>query len=362
MVIDEVTMEKLKEWADKSPLTLEELEDSFEQHYEQLKEEKPGKDDKFYIPRARFMVKRGVRGAKRTTAKPVDGIFFGYKEEYDFASRDRAYAEEMYKANPKEAIEQGLTDPNGIVLDPNPQTPWNTKNPNYGKPLQAAFGRQSFGIGRPADGDELKLMVVSAYGDQALVKPPLGKPVRTLLNMRADEEGRRLYNTSTLTKYELIEMDEFGEVDEETICSILADAPEEFRVDLDGLEDWHFEHDQDSRRIVIVEADVSYVAPQPTSTGNYMMIIEDESVDIDDPGTTVWVHPQIAHMLDFGSGSRVFVVASTGMTAFFDTDTREANPDIQVPMLNAVGIWAIPEFRMEKEESFAVQADEEATV
>ena len=153
---------------------------------------------------------------------------------------------------------------------------------------------------------------------------------------------------------------EFGEVTESSVCEILADSPEEFRCELADLMDWHEEHSADQRRVVIVEADVIYVATQPNSVGSYMMVIEDEStMDIEGEGITVFVHSQIASQLDFGAGSRVFVVARTSTGAYYDRETRTSNPEIQVAMLNAFGVWAIPEFRIPPDEALTLEATEE---
>lgn len=360
MDIDKTTLAKLVQWAEKSPKSVDDLKAEYEAHYTSLKELKPNLTEEQLVRQARFMVYRDTKATRYVRARPTVGVFIGFNQEYDTTGNDRLYAQEIFRSNPTKAIDDGLTDSEGTPLDNRAKMPWGAPNPDYGKPLQPNYLRQSIGIGRPKDDGEMKLLVMTHNGDQAFNVPPLGEPVEFLANLRQDEEYRRLYNSSTHTKFETTEIPEFGEVDETSICEILADAPEEFRSDLANLEAWHMEHAADNRRVVIIEADVIYVSPNPMSSGNYLMIIEDESImDIEGEGITVFVHPQIAEQLNFGAGSRVFVVARSGMGPFYDRETRQPNPEIQVPNLNATGVWAIPAFRIPPEETFTLESTEE---
>jgi len=362
MEIDELTLSKLTLWAEKSPKSVDDLKEIFEEKYDELKALKPDLAEDGLIKRARFLTYREVKSLRYVRAKPNVAVFIGFNQEYDVTRNDRLFAEEMFKRNPAQAVENGLTDAEGTVLDARLKMPWGADNPNYGNQLQPNYLRTSVGIGRPKDDGDMKLLVMTHNGDQAFVVPPLGKPVEFLANLRQDEELRRQYNSSVHTQFTETEISEFGEVDESGICDILADSPEEFKSDLANLAEWHAEHAGDNRRVVIVEADVIYVAPTPMSTGNYLMIIEDEStMDIEGEGVTVFVHPQIAHQLDFGAGSRVFVVGRSGMGPFYDRETRSPNPEIQVPLLNAFGIWAIPAFRIPPEETYTIESTEEVT-
>lgn len=358
MEIDKATLDKLTQWAEKSGKDIEDLKQQLEEKYNELID--LGKSPKVAMSQARFHVYRDVKSTRYSRAKPAVGIFFGYNQAYDLAQRDREYALEVFASNPTRAIDEKLTNADGVPLDPNPKMPWGVDNPDYGDPLQPRFIRQSIGIGRPADGSgPMKLMILTHNGDQALQVPPLGEPVEFLANLRADEELRRLYNTSVNTAYKPTTIEEFGEVTPEAVCNILMDAPEEFKSDLAGLEEWHAEHEQDYRRIVIVVGDVMYVSPEALSSGNYLIILEDEStMEYEGEGITIFVHPEIEDQIDFGAGSRIVVVGRTGMMAYYDREERKTNPDVLVPMLNALGVWAIPEYKMAPEEVYTISSDE----
>ncbi len=360
MKIDKVTLGKLTLWAEKSPMEVDDLKEMFEAKYNEIKVLKPDMAEDALIKRARFQTYRAVKSAGRSTAKPTIGLFVGYNQAYDITQSNRKYAQEIYARNPSKAVEDGLTDADGTVLDNRAKMPWGADNPDYGKELKPNFLRTSVAIGRPMDEGDMKLLVMTHNNDQAFTLPPLGVPVKFAANIRSDEESRRLYNSSVTTKFVETEIPEFGTVDASGVCAILADAPEEFKSGLAGLMDWHQAHAGDQRRIVIVEGDVMYVANQPNKVGSYMMVIEDEStMDIEGEGVTVFVHEEIAHQLNFGAGSRVFIPARTSIGAFYDRETRTSNPEIQVIILNALGVWAIPEFRIPRDEAFTLEAGEE---
>lgn len=362
MEIDELTLAKLTLWAEKSPKSLDDLKEIFEDKYNELKELKPDLKEDDLVRRARFQTYREVKSQRYVRAKPTVGVFIGFNQEYDITLSDRRYAEEIFKRNPSKAIEDGLCTPDGTVLDARAKMPWGANNPDYGKPLQPNYLRMSVGIGRPKDDGEMKLMILTHNREQAFNVPPLGEAVEFLANLSSEDELRRLFNSSVHTQFVPSEISEFGEVTEESICEILADAPDELKSDLANLADWHEEHAADNRRVVIVEADVIFVSRIPMSTGNYLMIIEDEStMDIEGEGTTVFVHSQIAHQLNFGAGSRVFVVGRSGMGPFFDRETRTPNPEIQVPLINATGVWPIPAFKIPPEETYTLESTEEVT-
>jgi len=362
MSVDSETLVRLRKWAETAGLPVEDLQKKFVKYVEDLRKFHPGRAESFYTARARFLVYKEIKSRRFVRAKPVDGIFFGYWPAWDITAAQRALATEMFRTNPDKAIREGWTDAEGTPLDMRSTLPNGRKNPNYGKPLRPVQLARSVALTRPAIGGPMKLTVVTHIGEQALKMPPLGKPVRMLLNLRADEPNRYLYNTSVATSYEPIEMKEIPEVNESTICSILLKAPEEFRPNLSELHDWHRRHENDIRRVCIVEVDVVHVRRAPISTGNYIMVVEDESMmDLEAEGVTVFVPGVHKEMLNFAAGSRVVVVGSSAVGPGFDRETRQLDTSIVRPLINACGIWCIPEFRIPLEEEAVIGTDVEVT-
>jgi len=356
----EKTKKLLEQWSLKSGRTYEDLLSEFQRHFDRLKETLPGKTFDFYENRARFLVYRGIKTRMYARGESFDAIFFGYSDLIDVTAKQRAYAIQMFKTNPEKAIREGYTDVNGTPLDTREFLPTGAKNPFYGKPLREVFVRQAVGIGRPARGGDLKMITLTMLMDQARNLPPLGKPVRFLGRLVTQDEFRYQINTVRATTYDPSKIKDFPSVDEQTICNILLRAPNEFRVSLADLQEWHEKHADDIRRVCIVEADVVFVRREPTTIGNYIMIVEDETLmDLEVEGITVWVHKALEHQLSFAAGSRVIIVGRTVMGPSWDPETRRINPEIQRLMINAFGIWCIPEYRIPLEEERVLEPTEE---
>ena len=106
-------------------------------------------------------------------------------------------------------------------------------------------------------------------------------------------------------------------------------------------------HQGDPERICIFEGDVVFIRSEPTSVGNRLMVVEDETLlDLDAEGITVWIHQDIAHMIDFGVGSRVVVVGRTVTMPGFNRETRQIDRSITRIGINAFGVFADPKFKV----------------
>jgi len=351
---------KLQKWAKSAGLTPEELYGKYKENYTLMQSLHPGKAENFYKDRALFMVYRDIKSARLVRAKPVDGLFIGFNVAFDVTTPIRNYALEVFRTNMEKAIREGYTDESGNPLDNRPQTGYGTKNPNFGKPLVPAFLRNSYFIGRPADSKDLKLGVLTQIGEVALKRPPLGQPVRFLANQRADEPYRRLYNSSIRTEFDLIEMPEFEKGGDEVVCEWLGKTPDPIKTTLSGLPEWHARNQADVRRLCIIEADVLYIRREPLATGNFLMVVEDETtMDMDVEGTTVFVHHEIKEQLNFGSGSKIYLVGQSGTGPGYDRTSGAVDRTITRYIVNAVGVWAIPEFRVPPEEEILLEPSEE---
>jgi hypothetical protein len=312
----------------------------------------PDKNAKFYIDRANFFVFRDVKASRFTRSKPIKEIILGFNQEYDLSSAKRKIAEDMYNTEREKAIREKITDEMGVPLDNEARMPWGDSNPNYGQPLEPRYIRQSVGIGRLADGTGLKLSVNTHNGAQALIPIPTGKGIELTGTIKSSDDLRQMINISSQAKYEDTVFEEFpGGVDASTVCELLAGAPDEYKSDLAGLEAWHKAHEGDRQRFVILEVDAMYIATEPMSTGNWLMIVQDESVmDVEAEGTTVFIHPQIAYMVDFANFSKIYVIGRTQMGNAYNRETKKADPTKKRVLINAFGVWAIPEYKIPREE------------
>jgi len=366
--ISETTKTRLRQWSEKLGIPLEDLQKQFDEKLAQLKRIYPAKDMTFWEPRARFFLYRELKTQVISPAIFFDAVFLGYSAKMDMLAPYKRTAIETYQKDPDRAIREGLTDAEGRPLDNRPTITVRgreIKNPNIGKPLGDIWVRQSVGIGKPLNRPDIKLLILVHWGDQADLVPPLGQILRTRGNLQADEPERYIFNTSVTTRFDqpssLGELS--GQLTTEKICELLQTAPETFKTDLAHLQAYHTRTANDRRRIVIVEGDVIYIRREPTRIGNSLLVIEDESIgyDLESPGITVWVHPELIPFLDFAAGSRVLVIGRTVEGPAFDPTTRQIDATKRRVMINAFGIFAIPELRIPPEEEFETTVIEETS-
>jgi len=341
----EVTMKYIKEWSEKTGRSVDELLQRLEEFKKILREAHPGKSEEFYEARARLQVYRELKQQLRMPrAKQFDGIFLGYGIKMDVFAARREQALQIWKQDPKRAIDEGWCDAEGTPIFTMPSG-------SVIKIDKPVYLRQSVGVCRLSSGGDLKLFVMVHRLDQADKLPPLGKPVRFLANLVSDTPTRYELNTTRITQYADVDMPEFPKVDESTICDLLSKAPDELKATCAELPDWHTKHANDPRRIVILEADVIFIRREPTAFGNYIMVVEDETImDLAGEGITVWLHEDLMKYIDFGAGSRVYVVGRTTTGPGWNPETRSIDPSVQRTMVNAFGIWPIPEFKVPPEE------------
>lgn len=325
-----------EEYAEKLGRPKEYFEQLYQQFLAELKKFHPEEDEEKLKIKAKFLVYRQVKAELRSPAIAFEGIVIGYSDLRDITAAQRNQALEMYRLDPIKAIQEGWTDEHGTPLDNRPTLPNGRENPFYGKPLQPVFVRESFIIGKHYGKDEaMRLIIVQQIGERARMKPPLFKYVTFRANERSVTPNRIIARAGSPTRFDVLPK----QVD---IASLLRDAPENFKVPmLADLMQWHNAHADDRFRVCVIEGDVVQVRNEPSSIGNKMIVIEDESImGIENEGITVWVPGDFE--LDFGPGSHVFVVGRTAVGPGWNPETRSLDSNIQRVMVNAFGVF--PEF------------------
>jgi len=127
-----------------------------------------------------------------------------------------------------------------------------------------------------------------------------------------------------------------------------------------SLKDWHEQHAGDPYRLCVLEADVVFMNPNPTSIGNYLMVVEDESImDLSAEGVTVWIHKDLWPYIDFGPGSRVFIVGRTVTMPSWDPVSRTVDRSKTRVGINAFAVYAVPELKVPLEEAQVIESGAE---
>jgi len=342
----------MAQWSAQLKIPIDELRKRFNEKYQTLTRALPGKSPEFYEKRARFLLYRELKTMLRFPGiSSFDGVFFGYNQKMDVFARRREQALAIFASNPTLAIDQGWTDETGKPI---------FKMPSGGvidisKPI---YLRQSVGLVRPSTGGDWKLAVMVHRMDQVENIPPLLRPVRFTARKTSEFPDKFVLGTTRGTSYEPVDIPEFENLDDAKVCELLRKAPPSLQTNCFNIRKWHDEHAGDNTRICIIEGDVVFLRREPTRIGNALFVIEDETLmDLTAEGITVWVHPEIFSMLNFGAGSRVIVVGRTVLMPGWDPMTRQVDRTRQRVGLNAFAVYAEPEFKVPPEEEMLISED-----
>lgn len=291
----------------------------------------------------------------RSPAKWFEGMIIAISDTFDMVKKMRTDATKEFNENPQNAVTSGITDEEGIPLDP--RATWSTgkDNPGFGKPLpEHSYICNIVGIATKDDGaPKIFRMAIQGSLAENSDKIPMFAPVKFRANDKSQEgDDEYSLNVSTVTIF----------VEDDTISmptptEVIQKFCSKYVVDMNALEDHHNSNKDDFNRLAIIEADVSALVMEPTATGSRRMIIEDASGDIenlDAPGITCWVPSKID--IDFAEQSRVFVVGRTAQgKKYVDGQATDEDGDI---MMNVFGVYAIPEYKIAPEVEIQVLVPE----
>jgi hypothetical protein len=346
------TENMLRQWAEKAKRPYEEVKRLYDSFVAKLPKDLP---PAVIEARARFLVYRELKAMMRYPGlMSFDGIVLGINPPMDVFARRRQQALEEYQKDPVKAFQLGFVNAEGkpIFKMPSGQTV------DISGPVLL---RQSVGIAKPSVGGQLKWFVMLQRREQAEVIPPLKVPVRFSANVAGETEFRRNLTMTRNTKFEPVEVPEFGKVDDAKICELLRKAPKETVVTCATLAEWHNRNSGDPRRICVLEGDVMFIRPEPTALGNVLMVLEDETVmGFESEGVPVWLHKDILSLVNFGSGSRVIVIGRTTVMPGFDPATRTVDRSRHRIGINAFGVYADPLFKVAPEEELVFDEEVEA--
>lgn len=292
-------------------------------------------------------VRREYASSLRSPAKTYTGIVLGASDPFDMIRGMREEAAVMWKQDKDAAIKGGICDEHGAPLDTRATFGTGRQNENFGKPLEEhEYIQNVVGVLFDEEGD-MKLFMMSLGNNLAKkVAIPTYTPVKFRANPRKTQNRDGFFMVNPYSKIEFIPLtdEELAEAEFPDLDTILGSEQLDGRVvTLDQLEEWHEDNKDDYQRFVIGVGVVGYIADGANEkTGNILMVIEDGTIAIDAPGVTCWIPEHLHDVADFGQGSRVVVTASTHKSNYQDEERM---------MLNLWGLYAIPEYREEKDEN-----------
>jgi len=299
-------------------------------------------DEYVRLRKAYTMLRSKYKDELRSPAIAFTGYIIGSSEPFDVFRNARRDALLMWQTDRKRAIAEGWCDEEGRPLDRRKVFSSGRENPNYGKPLpENAYIRNVIGV-TEHDG-EVRKFRLTLNEDLALQDIPHGVPVRFRANIARQQTDANWLQLMPSTKTI------FRETDEElpSLVEILqSQIFDDIRVELADIPEFVNAHRDNPQRVCLVEAEVIHIADEPNeTTGNLMIVLDDMSLDFDDPGVVAWVPEHLQDLITFGPGSVVYVIGQPQVTTWNDQERA---------MINTWGIFPDPDFVVEKGELDAI--------
>jgi len=271
------------------------------------------------------------RAEIRSPAKHFVGMVLGSSETWDSIAETRASAIALYndENNRARAIKEGYVNKEGIPLDNRPKM-GNSEFPNrnFGKPLpEHGWTRNLFGVAYPKGGD-VKAFRMVLRGDIALKEIPVFTPLNFRANISDTKSTPDTYvlnqSTTTIFSNSKEEMPPVADV-------LNSKWIVKYRTEIGALDAFIAGHGKND--VMITEGEVATVPPEPASTGNRMVILDDMSL-VNKEQVTVWITPEHFDLINFGKGSRVAVIGTARKGSYGD-------PPVERIAVNAWGIYAL---------------------
>lgn len=291
------------------------------------------------IMRAFVKVKGDYKQQLRSPAKFFEGVVLGKSEPFDMTQPAKRAALAAYQEDSENAIKSGLVDAEGTPLDTK-ETFGSRPNPGFGKPLpKTRYIANLFGMARMQGETDFKVVRMPLGENLALMSVPLMTAVTFRANLPDKQPDDGSVRLNPYAQIEFKELDMDLKVDDIFTSEILKG----FAMNLTDIAAVHDRLSNDPQRVVIACGDVQYLSAPNDEGRSRMLVLEDSSLSIDDDGITVWVPKYVDEMcVDFGSGSRVYVIGST---------SQQSRDDGIRYSLNAMGIYAIPKYKMAADEN-----------
>ena len=337
-------------WSEKLSVPVEEIQSEFDNLLIEEKEIHKDLDDEGQQKRALQRLALLYKKQLRSPAIGFEGMVIGVSDIFDTVRKMRSEAIKAFNENQQNAIETGITNETGTPLDTREVFGTGRENPQFGKPLpEHSYIRNVVGVALRANVEEtpksFTLTLNGKVAEDCAVE--MFKPIKfRAINKSEEGSSQFVLNGSVVTKFDVSD-----KIKMPAPIEVLRNVCKEMFVPISDIGSYHSANQADFNRLALIEGDVSMLNIEPTMTGSRMMIIEDMEQSMEDigiPGLTCWVSPNVD--IDFAEGSKVIVVGRTSQGK--SRDNPEELGDV---MMNVLGVYAIPEFKID-----VVETDEEA--
>lgn len=343
----------LDEWASALEIDAKELYGSYEELLADEKSVRPQlsatEQQERALRRVRIKAKR-EHGPQAFASGTADAIIIGVSGLIDSTAKLRAEAEQLFRENPKQAVKLGVTTEKGVPIDKREKFDSGQANPFFGKPLRAHNYIQLIAGIAQLQQDDAKLgplpFVATMDRNSPEAKaPPLFHRVKFPFSSYQDDESIYVVAEGEGEKRQVLKVglrvriprggkfEDVGPVD--PMVAVRKYAPE-IIVPLEQLDEWAAgAGDGRDRRLVAVEGDVVRMDLTPNEGTRNRRVNIDNGNDIKGLGTTVWVPDTVP--IDFAEDSKTVCFGNARAAAAESTFSAS---------INAMGIWAIPEYKV----------------
>jgi len=306
----------------------------------QMREALPDADDTLIQKRVLAQLRSDFKSQLRSPAKTYEGFLFSIENPFDIIASTRAAAIELFKTDPDKAVDEGFTDDNGIPLDTR-EAIGSRPNNNFGKPLpENEFLQNVKGVAKDEDGNLWPFKMILGNQLAGKIDIPVFKwsSFRANLSKKSPAEGFRLLNPYSRIVFDVADA---PDSDFDVILEDIEGDLEGHAIELGAIETYFDQVADDNQRFTITMGDVAFIARDERG-GSRMMVLDDETRDIEDPGIVCFIPEYLFDAIDFGQGSRVIVCGRPNLSTYND----EERVVIQV-----TGLYAPEESKIPADES-----------
>ena len=298
------------------------------------------KVDKRRIDMAVLIVNKDFLVNTKSTAVFYEGVIIGAERTRDLMEYKRDAAFKAYEENPQDAIDNGLVKVEGediIPLDTRDEVQ-GVVNKKKGQPLKKNMFMRKLYIAARKPGDaEYVTGTMTLWNELAKIVVPTMKQVSFMANGDLTDTNCDL-RSSVDTVFDIGK-----ELSDEDVISIIDDKYQTHFKNLKECWEFHQEIRDDKKilydSLVVTEGSVVWIQEFDKSI---KIVLTDDSLNeipFHERGVTCWLPMELKHLINFGKGSIVTVIARTGQGKYYDSEKKVQTDDdvLQMNLFSLIG-------------------------
>jgi len=280
----------------------------------------------------------------KSTAVAYEGFIVGTGRTRDLMKGIRTRAITLYNENPQAALDQGLVKLEGetvVVLDNRAEVTPGKPNPKFGQPRpnEMLMRECILAVRKPGE-KEFTPGKISLWNNAAKLSTPIGVLVGFKANGELADTGEYSLRSSVETSFEPKQ----SNLDPNEIMRVIDTS---FKKHYKALGEC-FAYCKSIQgtparwdHYVVTEGTIQYISLSDDVNKNHRLVISDDTLGEETKSVTVWLPNALRHLVDFGRGSIVTIIAQTSINKGYDSEKKQQT-DEDVLALNAFCILGRP--------------------